>query len=516
VTLTGQPIAVLGLVGAAIAGVGIVGGWLVSRLTRWRPAGGLFLLAVTPFAPHVDIGYGLSLDDFLPLSGLAFLLVTVRLSDLRRIRPPLIATIGLALLVFAAALSSIVNGVGPSSALTMILRSAGRDLLLAAIVVLVAATGPADRRRSIVATSMAGMGTAEAILGLAGFLLPLGGIFLEPVRKYSVLYLEVPGRLAGTLGISPNFLGAIFILTILLAAGLALEADDRRRRFIWWSSVVVQFLALTLTFTRASLALAIVAVAALLLVGRRPRVFVPIAIVIAVTSVATPALARLTGDVPDRLALWTSSARMMVDHPIAGVGPGQTVNVAQSDPSRYVQTEFGPATNSAHNTILYAGAETGVLGAIGSALVNLGLALAAIKVLISARRRGAWLPASAAIAIFGYLAQGMVNNLFSVAVAGEVFALVVGAFLIEQRLDGWSRSAAAPTGREAPDTAGTQRQRAPMGPPVELTVYTPDVGPIYRKSGFPSIVDRNPGFVRRHPVPRVVVRLLLRIPRVHK
>lgn len=432
-TLAGQSAPLLLLIsGGILVGGLVLARWLSQRL-QWRPAGALCLLAVVPLIPHVDVAFGFSLDDVLPIAGILLLLQDRRLRDRRALRPPLAVVVGLALMIGAASLSSIANGVGPSGALTMFLRSAGRDGFLAVIGVLVALVYPTERRWTMVAMGLAAMGTIEAILGLIGFFLPLGGLFLEPTRQYSVLYLEVPGRLAGTLGISPNFLGAIFILTILMAAGLALEAQTARLRLLLWASVVVQFLALTLTFTRASLGIAIVAVGILLLLGRRPRVLIPIGLIVVLASVLTPAVSRLTADVPDRFALWEGSARMMVDHPLTGVGPGRTVEVAQSDPARYMQTNFGTATNSAHNTILYAGAETGIFGALGSILINLGLALAALRMLLRARRHGRWLVVAAALGTLGYLAQGMVNNLFSVAVAGEVFALVVGAFLLETR-----------------------------------------------------------------------------------
>ena len=86
----------------------------------------------------------------------------------------------------------------------MLLRSPGRYTYLAVIALLVALAEPVDRRRLFVARAMALLGTAEAVFGLAAFFLPLGGIGLEPTRKFSVLYFEVPGRIAGTLGISPE------------------------------------------------------------------------------------------------------------------------------------------------------------------------------------------------------------------------------------------------------------------------------------------------------------------------
>jgi hypothetical protein len=466
---------------AAILAVGFVAGLWVQRLTGWGPAGGLALLVATPLIPHVPVVGGLSLDDLLPLLGIGFLAATVELRRIVTVRVPWLLVIGLALAIAAGIVSSIVNAASVSDAIVMLLRSPGRYAYLAVIVALVALAQPADRRRQLVARGMALLGTTEAIVGLAGFFLPLGGLALEPTRKFSVLYFEVPGRIAGTLGISPNFLGAIFILTIIVTAGLAIEATERRERILWWAAVLVQSFALTLTFTRASLGLTLVGLFVLLLLRGRLRYLVPVLLVVALGFLTTPvrtddsgddsgsplsgapvAVQRLTDDVPDRLALWYSATEMMLDHPLTGVGAGRMIEVAQSDPDRYIRTPLGNAQNNAHNTVLLAGAELGVAGAIGALLVNLALALAAFGVVIRGWRKGigSVVETAGAIAVLGYLTQGMVNNLFNVAAAGVVFAVVAGAYVI--------RLEAAPS---AQSTVGdVQRQRAPTGPRLEETV----------------------------------------------
>ena len=87
----------------------------------------------------------------------------------------------------------------------------------------------------------------------------------------------------------------------------------------------------------------------------------------------------------DGRVIKTTFPDFLIDHPFTGVGPGRTIAVAATNKDRYVNTEFGYAASSAHNTILLAGAETGVLGAIGSLLVNLAIALGALRILV--RRR---------------------------------------------------------------------------------------------------------------------------------
>lgn len=465
-------------IAVAIVVIGLLAGRLIARRTGWAPAAGIALLVATPLVPHVPVIGGLSLDDILPLLGVAYLATAVDLSRLGRVRIPWLLVVGVALAVTAGIISSIANGTSPAQTVTMLLRSPGRYAFLAVIVTLVALAEPATQRGLLTARAMALLGTAEAAFGLAAFFLPLGGIGLEPTRKFSVLYFEVPGRIAGTLGISPNFLGAIFVLTIVLTAGLAIDAREGRQKALLWASILLQTLALTLTFTRASLGLAIVALAVLLLLRGRIRYMVPVLAVVGVGFLTTPsaasepgsnpttpappvAVVRLTSDVPDRLALWYSATLMMVDHPFTGVGPGRTLQLARSV-DRYGDTPFGAAENSAHNSVLLAGAETGVLGALGALLINLGFALASLRILFRARRAGiAAIEVAGAVAVLGYLAQGMVNNLFSVAAAGAVFAVVAGAYVV--RLE---TTSAEPSVTDGAD----QSQRAPTGPPVELSL----------------------------------------------
>ena len=59
---------------------------------------------------------------------------------------------------------------------------------------------------------------------------------------------------------------------------------------------------------------------------------------------------------------------------------------------------------------------------------NLILALRALRMAWRGWKRGEVLRVGASLAVIGYLAQGMVNNLFTVPATSSVFALIVGAF----------------------------------------------------------------------------------------
>jgi O-antigen ligase len=428
VSLTWLP-AVAGV--AALAGAAfLVAGW-VSKLAGWEPAGPLTLLAAVPLVPFVPLARGLSLDDVLPVTGLLLL------GRATGWRPEagwpfrLLLGLGLGCALLAALVSALANATSPLEAVELAVRGAGRLAFLAAIAVTVAAIRPNWRKRELFARALAVAGAVEAAVGLVAYGLALPpGIGLESTRKHSVLHHQVPGRISGTLALAADHLGAVFLLTIPLAAALAMQSRQRRSQAIWWSAVLIQFLALLLTYTRSSLALVVAVLVTLLAARARLVLLLPIVVLLLLVLLTTPTLKRFVDDVPDRFALWTSASRLMADHPFTGVGPGRELEVARSDPARYRDTPYGPAVSTAHNTVLLAGAETGLLGAVGIALLNAGVGLAALALVVRNHRPGRpVLLFAAGLAILAFLAQGMVNNLFTVGVTSTLAATMVGCFL---------------------------------------------------------------------------------------
>jgi O-antigen ligase len=233
---------------------------------------------------------------------------------------------------------------------------------------------------------------------------------------------------------------------------------------------VHQALTLTFTFTRASIALAVVGVIVLLLYHRQwlllaAGAVATVALVAVVSMLACepapaapaqptarasaasspaptsavepspaptpaadgPSIVDRFADPSDRLALWYTAALMTLDYPVAGVGIHRMAEMLNTDPERYVDTPFGKTTASAHNTILLAGAETGIVGALSMAVLNVALGLIGLLLLIRGRGRPAMYSA-AGVAILAFLAQGMLNNLFTVPATATLLAVVVGAF----------------------------------------------------------------------------------------
>lgn len=445
--LPGLPRTEAGLIiGLVAIGIAIV---VALLLGRWRGAevAGLGLIALTPLVPTLPtpIGIGLTTDDILPLTGLAILLVQllrtqgIRRSPLTRLQAGLV--VGLALVIVGGVISAVLNAQGVPELARLLLKGAGHFALLGLIVWIVGAT--VARRPSLImptAQALAWMGSIEAAFGLIAYIFPLPGhLGLAKIKPTSVLAGDVPGRIAGTLGISPDFTGAILMVTLLVTVGLALRSNRNVR--IWWlGSAAIQLVALTLTFARAPLALAAIGVVAVLVLSRRPILLIPVAAATAAVTLFTPLVGRFLSDANDRFALWTAAVRMMFDYPVAGVGPGDSVAVLRSNPERYMTTGFGSATDNAHNTVLLAGAEMGVLAAMGALVLNIGLALGALVTIRDGLAKGARdeLLVASGVAILAILAQGMVNNLFTVEVTSVILALLAGTFV-------WARESVAAT-----------------------------------------------------------------------
>jgi O-antigen ligase len=206
------------------------------------------------------------------------------------------------------------------------------------------------------------------------------------------------------------------------------------------------------------------------LLRSRPILLAPVGGLLVLVAIFTPTLSRFASDIPDRLALWTSAFLLMIDNPIAGVGPGRMLEAVAANPERYQATAFGEALSTAHNTVLLAGAETGFIGAIGAIGLNLGLAVIAIQVFHRAPKGAAGsLQVAAALGLGVFLAQGMVNNLFTVGVTGICAAFLLGTQLLEARLP---EGAADTSGTAVVDIAWPGRG---VGPPGARTVEDPPV-----------------------------------------
>ncbi len=440
---------VLGAWALALLASAVLTAGIISRLAAWDPAGPIALIAAAPVVPRIPLIASLTSDDLLPLVGLGLLAWRTpfpRLTADRWVRAALLAVI---VATVARIASSVANGGGVEGTVLLLIQSVARPAVLLGIAAYAAASVPQDRRRQVVITAIAGVGTYEAAFGLAAFMLPLpGGAGLQATRELTSVYGICPGLISGTLGLSANHLGALFVLSLPLTVALAVKQRGWPR-WGWVLSASGQSAALLLTFTRSSILLGVVLVAVFLIYERRFLILAAVVAAAALLAVSalsvacaprpgtpgTPGsvLGDRFSDGNDRLALWYAAARIMVDHPIYGVGLGHMLDTVQDHPERYRNTPYGPATSSAHNTILLAGAETGVLGGLAVASLNILLAVIALRCAWRGRGRGDPLLVAVGLVIVGYVVQGMVNNLFSIPATSSLLALLVGAFAVEHR-----------------------------------------------------------------------------------
>jgi O-antigen ligase len=461
-----QP-AVLVVLAAALVVGAVLAARQVSRRLTWNPAGPIALIAAAPLLPHVGVIASVSFDDLLPLVGLGMLAWSLPVPRLSR--DPLVRGLLVAVLVaFAARVASAVaNGGGLEGTVLMLGQAVARPVVLLGLAAYVAASEPTERRQRFAMVAIASVGTFEALFGLIAFVVPLpGGIGLQAAREMTSVYGVCRGLINGTLGLSSNHLGAVFVLSLPLTVALAVRGPGWAR-WGWLLAASAQAAALVLTFTRSSIYIAGLLTVTLLIFQRRvvlmaaamgvtTAILLAVAFSVGCAGASSPGgggVGSLVGgrisDGNDRLALWYAAAHIMVDHPLFGVGLDRMPVVLDEDPVRYQRTPFGTASNSAHNTILLAGAETGFVGALAILAINVGLAVLALRCLWRGwRRRDVLLPAPGLV-IGGYLVQGMFNNLFSVPATSSILALLVGAFAISRAASGQRDGESSPqTGDE--------------------------------------------------------------------
>jgi hypothetical protein len=453
---------------AAIA-VAVALWWFVPRLRAWPPSLGLLVAVFTVVPPHETIALGVGADDLLLVIGLVLLLPSAFRNGWQ-VGPVPIGRwllVGAGLLMAGMTISAFVNEESLVGTLALLIRGPGRVLLYVLVVLAVLVQRPFGETRWVVSRALAGVGVFEALVSIWAYFIGFpGGFGLEETRGNTSLLGEIPGRVNGTLALSPNFLGALLVLAVPLTLGIALDAARRSRRLgaLWSIAVVLQLIALVLTYTRSSLAVAAVACAVVLALRARLRWLVAGVVVVIGLVALTPAFQRILHDQTDRMALYSSALKVFGDHPLAGVGPGEQATFTAADPERYRATSYGVAGNNAHNTVLLAAAEDGVLGLVGALVLNVAMAAIAVAVVWRARADGEKLaePLGIAVALIAFLLQGMANNLFTVTLTASALVLLLAGGAIP-----WLGERVGPGGHRPGDVAG---ERSAVAEPDSVDV----------------------------------------------
>jgi O-antigen ligase len=260
------------------------------------------------------------------------------------------------------------------------------------------------------AAPMRSLGYAFTLLWLAGFALlyarfadeesfarRLGAVFVVTalaLAAVALLQVAIPGIGLGVgkgywitktfrtvrpaaFYLDPNFLGAHLATACVIALGLAADPAERSRRAVWYPAALVLAVVMLLTYSRSAivaLAVGLVVLAITLPKGTRRPVGLLLAGLVVAGLVATPLVierfpgGRLDASSRTRLLMYVSSAEMIRDHPVFGVGleAYEKVYPAYRDPEA-LERIVHP-----HQVPVALVAETGVMGLL--AQVALGIA----------------------------------------------------------------------------------------------------------------------------------------------
>lgn len=211
----------------------------------------------------------------------------------------------------------------------------------------------------------------------------------------------------------PNNLALFLERTLLITLPAALRFW---RSSLLWACIALQAVGVVMTFSRgALLAVVVGAAVALLLLGRKRELFLFGGLCVA-GGLLLLAIARDrvldaggTGSEPTRFAIWRSSLRMALDHPVFGVGPDQFLYQYQR---RYIEPAAWPEryTSHPHNLVLDVWLRLGVAGIACGIGIAVGMLTRCRTMMASIRTDPIAVGGLAALA--GGLAHGMFDNGF--------------------------------------------------------------------------------------------------------
>lgn len=243
-----------------------------------------------------------------------------------------------------------------------------------------------------------------AVIGgyaVAQIALDLGGVQAGSVTRATATYTH------------PNNLALFLERTLLVTVGVGIV---RPRWWPAWLLAAVQFAGLALTFSRGAL-IALAAGIAVVLLLRRLWVWLLLLLAGGIGAFAAGVVlfpdrfadAGGAGAEPTRFTIWRASWRMIVDHPLFGVGPDQFLYQYSR---RYIEPAGWPEryTSHPHNLVLDVWLRLGAIGLASLATLVVGLGWWT-KRHVTAIRRDPWAMGALA-ALVGGAAHGMVDNGF--------------------------------------------------------------------------------------------------------
>ncbi len=245
---------------------------------------------------------------------------------------------------------------------------------------------------------------------------------------------------------SPDNLGLLLdrVLPVWLAIAL-LGRLTGLRRLLWYAGGVLLIVTLLLTYSRGAwVGVALAAFFMLALVGGRVRLAAIAAIVIAVVAaaIAGPRIANAVnsshpGTVQRRVYLWQSSARMIRDHPIVGIGPDNFLHYYAPKSALYLKCNPGlgyldprasvePCLSHPHNEILDAWLSTGIVGLLALVWLEAVFWLALVRIYPTTSIGVRTLLLGAGGAMLASLIHGLVDNSYFLPDLAIMFWLLCG------------------------------------------------------------------------------------------
>jgi len=427
--------AAIGLTGAIATFVVAARSWLLAELRHREmlrdPAfWGLVAVAAAPFFP-ARLGpsvTGLSLDDLPLLVGTLLLVIGVTQREgIRRLLHP----VAVPLYLFAAwsALAASLNGELMIGARALV-RWGVVGLLLAAVAVVARRPGWAWT----VAVVIVLFGFLQALFGLWAYYANwtmntterLYHIGLERWRPWESLRLVSPGRITGTLGVASNFFGALMIFPTVLAGALFTHASGPRARIAAGIVTAATFVALALSFTRASVLGALAGFIIVIVVTRSWKLVVLVVATVVAVGFLTPVVQRID-TANNRARLTETAAAIISRRPVLGIGDYETgaKDVLTPEELSRVANERGEVITP-HNSFLRAAAETGIIGGL---LLLVAAVIPGLLALWGAFRYQAdrVLLGGFAGAMAGFGLQTFSNNLLHIPNVSPYYWLAAGA-----------------------------------------------------------------------------------------
>ncbi|MDZ4169175.1 MAG: O-antigen ligase family protein [Coriobacteriia bacterium] len=316
-------------------------------------------------------------------------------------------------------------------------------LLYAAVFVLtVQLVSSAHRVRNIAMTLVAASAPVS-IYGIIQF------FYIDPVAWQN---LDFAGRAFSTYG-NPGGLSNFLVFSVAVSFALVASERSDRLRVTWWLVLLLNILALVLTFTRGAWIGSVVAlgVAALILArqGVRPirKIDLPFSVGAAIL-LATFALVDRRGDsvtsLPSRLAslvqptagsgmtrlkLWEAATGAIADRPAFGFGPDtfQLVFPAYRTPDYFLSAPLAAFADNAHSYPLQLAASVGIVGAL-LLFGSLAWILYTCRHVIASRASSR---ANAVVAGFtGAIVGYLVTLLFGISEPGTTFLLWIALGIV--------------------------------------------------------------------------------------